>query len=155
MSDKTKGWIFVFFQFALLLVILFSSAYEFKYMNRPLTPVVHYIGVTFILIGAFLFTFTIISFGQRITPNPVPRDKAELRTTGIYSLLRHPMYFAILVMFLGVTLYFQAYYSMLWLAVLFVFFVLKASNEERFLSQKFPEYNQYKTTSKKLIPFIY
>ena len=155
MSDKAKGWIFVFVQFSLLLIIMFSSAIEFKQMTRAFSPVVHYIGVTLILIGTLLFTFTIINFGQMVTPNPVPRDKATLRTTGIYRLIRHPMYFSILVMFLGITLYFQAYYSFLWIAVLFVFFLVKSSAEEKFMSNKFPEYNQYKTTSKRIIPFIY
>ena len=155
MSDNVKGWLFVTVQFILLIIIILSSAYEFKYYPRPLMPVVHYIGVTFILIAAFMFTFIIISFGQFMTPNPVPRNNAILKTSGFYSLVRHPMYFTVLVLMLGIVLYFQAFYSMLWLPVLFVFFVLKASMEEKFLVKKFPQYTEYSIKVKRLIPFIY
>ncbi len=155
MTDKAKGWILVIIQFVLLTAVLLTSVYEFKYSGRALMPVVHYIGVTFILIGALLFTFILISFGQYMTPNPVPRDNTILRTTGIYSIVRHPMYFTVLVLLLGVILYFQAFYSLIWLLIAFVFLVYKISKEEEYLAKKFPGYNTYKKTTKRIIPFIY
>ncbi len=155
MTDKAKGWIYVVVQFLLLGIILFSSAIEFKYLNRPLTPVVHYIGVTFILLGTLCFMVVIINLDQAITPNPVPRDKAILRTGGVYKFIRHPMYFSILVIFFGVILYFQAYCSFLWLLGALVFFIAKSKQEEKYLINKFPEYSIYKLSSKRIIPFIY
>ena len=155
MSDNVKGWLFVVVQFILLFLIVFSSAYEFKYYPRPLMPLVHYIGVTFILLAAMMFTVIIISFGQYMTPNPVPRDKASLKTTGFYSIVRHPMYFTVLVLMLGVVLYFQAFFSLVWLPILFIFFMVKASMEEKFLKQKYPEYQAYSMHVKRIIPYIY
>lgn len=155
MSDNLKGWLYVAVQFILIILIVLSSAYEFKYYNRPLMPAVHYIGVTLILIAAMMFSVILISFGQIMTPNPVPRSKAVLKTTGFYALVRHPMYFTVLVLMLGVILYFQAFYSLLWLPVLLVFFILKSSMEEKFLKLKFPEYKEYSSHVKRIIPFIY
>ena len=155
MSDKAKGWILVAIQFTLLAIILLSSALEFKYAGRTLLPVIHYIGVTLILIGALLFTVILITFGQYMTPNPVPRDNAVLKTTGLYKYVRHPMYFTVLVLLLGVILYFQAFYSFIWLLIAFIFLVYKNTREEAFLLKKFPEYSEYKLTSKRIIPFIY
>ena len=155
MSDNVKGWLFVVVQFILLILIVLSSAYEFKYYPRPLMPVVHYIGVTFILLAAMLFTVIIISFGQYMTPNPVPREKAILKTTGFYTIVRHPMYFTVLLLMLGIVLYFQAFFSLIWLPILFIFFTVKASMEEKFLKQKYPEYHDYSKQVKRLIPFIY
>jgi protein-S-isoprenylcysteine O-methyltransferase Ste14 len=155
MSDKAKGWVLVVIQFALLGVTLFSAAYEFKFAGRALMPVVHYIGVTFILIGALLFTFILISFGQYMTPNPVPRNNSVLKTTGIYRLVRHPMYFTVLVLLIGVILYFQAFYSLVWLVIAFLFLIYKTTREEQYLTQKFPEYSEYKKTTKRIIPFLY
>lgn len=155
MSDKAKGWVLVAIQFTLLAIVLLSSAYEFKYAGRTLMPLVHYIGVTLILIGALLFTFIIISFGQFMTPNPVPRDNSVLKTTGIYSLIRHPMYFTVLVLLLGVILYFQAFYSITWLVIAFLFLVFKISKEESYLNRKFSDYSAYQKSTKRIIPFIY
>lgn len=155
MSDKAKGWVLVVIQFTLLAVILLSSAFEFKYAGRVLMPVVHYIGVTLILIGALLFTFILISFGQYMTPNPVPRDNAILKTTGLYKYVRHPMYFTVLVLLLGVILYFQAFFSLIWLVIAFFFLVYKSTFEESYLMKKFPEYTAYRSATKRIIPFTY
>lgn len=155
MSDKAKGWVLAFIQFALMAVIMLVSAYEFKVMNRPLVPIIHYIGVTLILLGVMFFMVVVLNFGQLITPNPVPRDKAVLRTTGIYKYIRHPMYTSALGLFLGIALYFQAYYSIGLVLVLFIFFVFKTSAEEKFLRKKFREYSSYSSSSKRFLPFIY
>lgn len=155
MTDKAKGWVLVAIQFTLLAVILLSAAYEFKYAGRELMPIVHYIGVTLILIGALLFTFILISFGQFMTPNPVPRDNSSLKTTGIYGLIRHPMYFTVLVLLLGVILYFQAFYTLVLLLTAFVFLVYKITKEEEYLIKKFPEYTEYRRRTKRIIPFLY
>jgi protein-S-isoprenylcysteine O-methyltransferase Ste14 len=155
MSDKAKGWVLVVIQFTLLAIILLSSAFEFKYVNRELMPVVHYIGVTLILIGALFFTVILITFGQYMTPNPVPRDKAVLKTTGLYKFVRHPMYFTVLVLLLGVILYFQAFYSLIWLVIAFFFLVFKSTFEESYLMKKFPEYSEYRDRTKRIIPFVY
>lgn len=155
MTDKAKGWIYVTVQFLLLGIILFSSAIEFKYMNRPLTPIVHYIGVTFILLGTLFFMVILLSFGQFMTPNPYPRDKAILKTGGVYKYVRHPMYFTVLVLFFGIILYFQAYYSFIWLIIAFMFLIIKSTQEEKFLLMKFPEYSAYMQSTKRLIPLIY
>lgn len=155
MSDKAKGWVFAVIQFVYLAVIMLVSAYEFKYMNRPLVPIVTYIGVTLILLGTMFFTVVVLNFGQMITPNPVPREKAILKTSGIYKYIRHPMYTSVLVMFLGIVLYFQAYFSLALVVGLFIFFVLKTNYEEQFLRNRFPEYPEYSTHSKRFFPFLY
>ena len=155
MSDKAKGWVLVTIQFTLLFIIIISSAYEFKLVNRPLFPLIHYIGVTLILIGTALFTVIIINFGQYMSPNPVPREKSALKINGVYKFVRHPMYFTVLVLILGVILYFQAFYSLVWLVIAFFFLVYKSTIEESYLLKKFPEYSDYRASTKRIIPSIY
>lgn len=155
MSDNQKGWLLVVFQFTLLAVIVASSAAEFKYINRPLFPIVHYTGVTLILIGVLLFMLVLFNFGQYMTPNPVPGDRSILKTTGFYAIVRHPMYFTVLVLITGVILYFQAFYSLVWIPAALIFLLYKIKHEENFLKKKFPEYSEYMTRTKRIIPFIY
>lgn len=155
MKDKLKGWLIVVAQFTLFAVIIFSAASEFKFINRPLFPLIHYIGVTLILLGILLFMFVLLTFGQFMTPNPVPRDNYKLNTSGFYAIIRHPMYFTVLVLITGVILYFQAFYSLVWIPAAFIFLMYKIKLEEHFLSKKFPGYNDYRINTKKIIPFIY
>jgi len=155
MSDKAKGWVYVLIQGFLFVVIVFSSAFERKYLIHPYNKFISYIGIVLVFTGVLLFLTALINFGQKITPNPVPKETYELRTTGLYSIVRHPMYFSFLILFTGAPLYFNAYFSLVWIIMLFIFFVSKTKLEERYLSEKFPEYKQYQLTTKRLIPSVY
>jgi protein-S-isoprenylcysteine O-methyltransferase Ste14 len=134
---------------------VFSSRYERKYFNFSHSKTAAYIGLGLTIIGVLLFIASLISFRQRITPNPVPKESYKLQTTGLYSIVRHPIYFSLLVMFTGVPIHLNAYISLLWVVVLFLFFMKKAGIEEGYLLQKFPEYKEYQSKVKRLIPFVY
>ena len=103
-----------------------------------------------ILLGRSLF-----DLGQNLTPLPHPRDDGQLVQTGIYSLVRHPLYSG--VIFLAFT---YASWQMSWLhflgvIALFIFFDAKARKEEVWLTKKFPLYANYRISVKKLIPWVY
>ena len=103
-----------------------------------------------ILLGRSLF-----DLGQNLTPLPHPRDDGQLVQTGIYSLVRHPLYSG--VIFLAFT---YASWQMSWLhflgaIALFIFFDAKARKEEVWLTEKFPLYANYRISVKKLIPWVY
>jgi protein-S-isoprenylcysteine O-methyltransferase Ste14 len=55
----------------------------------------------------------------------------------------------------GSVFFFQAYISLVFVIALFLLFRSKAKFEERFLVEKFSEYAEYQTKTRKLIPFIY
>ena len=155
MNDKAKGWVYVLIQGLLFVTIVFSSVFERKYLSHPNNKIISYIGIVLVFSGVLLFLTALINFGQKITPNPVPKETYELRTTGLYSTVRHPMYFSFLILFTGVVLYFQAYFSFVWIILLLLFFINKIQLEEKYLSEKFHEYKEYQSTTKRLIPFIY
>jgi protein-S-isoprenylcysteine O-methyltransferase Ste14 len=103
-----------------------------------------------ILLGRSFF-----DLGQNLTPLPHPRDDGQLVQTGIYSLVRHPLYSG--VIFLAFT---YASWQISWMhflgaIALFIFFDAKATKEEVWLTEKFPPYANYRTSVKKLIPWIY
>ncbi len=68
----------------------------------------------------------------------------EARTTGIYSKLRHPMYFGFMLWLVGFPLFWQSIITLI-TAVLWVpAFVSWQILEEKQLEEKFPEYRAYK-----------
>lgn len=154
MKDSTKGWVYVAVQFALAGIIIISSYIEGRNVDYGI-PYMHWIGVVLLVTGGILILFAVFNFGQMITPNPIPLDKNMLRTGGLYKYVRHPMYFSVLILLIGVVFYFSAVFSLVWIFAAFLFLSHKADFEERFLIRKFPEYNSYRNLTKKLIPFIY
>jgi len=102
------------------------------------------------LVGAGLFTL-----GRSVTPFPHPRDGGELRTQGIYAWIRHPVYSGLIFAALGWALAWMSPFGMLWALVVAIFFDRKAVREERWLSERFPEYADYARRVHKFIPGVY
>ena len=155
MSSKQKGWIFVAFQIMIVSAVVISSIIEKKYSGNYRTYALDYLTFIFLSLGFLLGIFSFINFGQKITPNPVPGDDAQLRTTGLYSKIRHPIYLSVLLLLLGLIFFFAAFYTLVVYVIAIAFIVVKIRFEEQQLMIKFPEYEDYRKHTKKLLPYIY
>ena len=134
----------VVLQFSLIGVLLVSSDWHFSKITISIYAIAIFIG---------LWAIKSMHFGHfNIIPDPMPNIK--LVTTGPYQFIRHPMYFSILLFFLAVVIMDVSLVSMgLYLNLFLVLFV-KLSYEEYLLTQSLPDYPQYQSKTKRLIPFI-
>lgn len=85
------------------------------------------------------------------------REQHKLVSTGLYAMIRHPMYTSFLLMSLG-----QAFLIANWVAGLAgligfaVLFFLRIDKEERMMLENFgPQYRTYMERTKRLIPYLY
>jgi len=69
--------------------------------------------------------------------------------------VRHPIYLGVILVSFGWAGIEQTIYTLVLAFIVLIFFDLKSRQEERWLTQKFSEYAEYKMTTKKLIPFVY
>ncbi|MEC9485907.1 MAG: methyltransferase [Prosthecochloris sp.] len=92
---------------------------------------------------------------EYVTPLPYPVDHNELVQHGIYAYVRHPLYSSQLIAGLGWCIYTLSLSHLLLLAVAFLFFDVKASKEELWLTERHPEYRTYAAKVKKFIPWVY
>jgi protein-S-isoprenylcysteine O-methyltransferase Ste14 len=152
---RTKGYIFVILQFTIAGLIIISALLEPIYLNHTGNYTIRIIGGLLLISGLLIIVVTLINFRQLITPNPVPRDSAQLRTTGIYGYIRHPMYLSVLTALIGFTLYYNSYYTLILCFAGVIFITIKIRFEEKYLNEKFDDYKSYSLRTKKLIPFIY
>jgi protein-S-isoprenylcysteine O-methyltransferase Ste14 len=80
----------------------------------------------------------------------------ELVRTGPYRFLRHPIYTAMLGMFLGTAIASSQYHALLGLAILVLAYLRKTSLEEDILQQTFgTEYDAYRRDTWALVPFLF
>lgn len=82
------------------------------------------------------------------------KPKQRLVTTGIYSLIRHPIYASFAISYIGAEVLVG---SWLWIAFLFLFIpaYLQAKKEEVVLLKHFgKKYKDYQQTTRMLVPFI-
>jgi protein-S-isoprenylcysteine O-methyltransferase Ste14 len=104
--------------------------------------------------GAALMLWAHRSLGPSFSTLPEPPRQAALVERGPYRRIRHPMYAGGLLLFGGLSLAFSAA-ALVPLAVLAAFWWLKASEEERRLESRFPDYAEYRQrTPHRLIPFV-
>ncbi len=97
----------------------------------------------------------VISLGRNLTALPKPIDNGEMVASGLYRVVRHPIYAGII---LGALAWALLCGSLIGLALsvgVFIFFDRKSRREEAWLVERYAGYRAYQRRVKKLLPFIY
>ena len=105
--------------------------------------------------GLILIIKGLLDLGQNLTPLPYPKLDGELIQSGIYGIVRHPLYAGLMALAQAWAIWQLSLSHLGLLAVGFLFFDRKASREEAWLSEKYPDYLSYQQRVKKLIPWVY
>ena len=84
------------------------------------------------------------------------QDGQTVVSTGLYGIVRHPMYLATLLMFMPLPLILGSLWGLLAFAAYPVMLVVRICNEEKVLSAGLSGYTEYKTKVKfRLIPYVW
>ncbi|WP_036216234.1 MULTISPECIES: methyltransferase family protein [Massilia] len=121
----------------------------------PAPTVFRFFGAAAVLIGIAVLGSSAVSLGKSLTPFPRPLPTAELVTNGAYRLVRHPIYFGLLLAALGISLFTLSPLRLLLTLLLGVFFDCKATREEKWLLERYPGYPAYQARVRKLVPYLY
>lgn len=112
-------------------------------------------GLSLMLAGTGVGVLSARALGASLTPFPRPSGKATFVASGLYRVVRHPIYLGGLLFLLGVSLLLSPW-ALAVTAVLGVLWGLKARVEERFLHEHYAEYAKYcERTRYRLVPFVY
>jgi protein-S-isoprenylcysteine O-methyltransferase Ste14 len=146
MDDLQKGKRLVFLQLALIIVLaLFPDSAT---VDQRLS-----IGGTVLLaIGLVILFAGFKGLGKSLTANPVPIEDGKLVTTGIFSIVRHPIYLGLLVVTLGLVVSSGVWAQILVWAALAMLLTYKMRWEEVLLTAKYKGYADYMTKVPALIP---
>lgn len=150
MNSRARGYIYVAGQF-LLLFLLFTAPRATNPFG-PLSDLLSYAGIALMFAGVIVLVMSFLNLGKALTANPVPKETAELVTTGLYARVRHPIYFALLLLAFGVVLDAGWWPQVIIAAMLYIQLQIKASFEEGLLRKKFPDYAAYATKTPMFIP---
>ena len=114
-----------------------------------------YAGAGFLVVAAGVAGAGVLALGKNLTPFPKPSACAELVQYGIYSIIRHPLYTAVILTGFGWAMLWVSWPSGLAAAALIPFFHAKSCREETFLRERFPGYREYEARTSRFIPRIY
>lgn len=105
--------------------------------------------------AAILLLKGLLDLGGNLTPLPHPKDEGELVQSGVYRVVRHPLYSGLTLAALSWAVYQVSLSHTVAALILLLFFNAKADREETWLVEKYPDYQDYRKQVKKLIPWVY
>ena len=145
MRQRLYSYVLVTLQFLVIGTMLLSSASLFSSV----------LAIIVFACGALMGLYAVFHNNlKNINIIPEIKQDAVLITTGAYAYIRHPMYFSVLLMMLGVLIadvnvLHGGLYLLLTLTLL-----LKAHKEEKLWMEKSEAYKAYMQKTKSIIPFI-
>jgi protein-S-isoprenylcysteine O-methyltransferase Ste14 len=147
-NDKSRGNLYVAIQFVFLAVLVFAPAGALW----PTNGVVGFAGVALEVVGFGVLAVSFINLGKSLTAHPMPLATGALKTSGLYAVVRHPIYLGLLLVATGLTLHGASLWHVVGLVGLSVLLHVKAGFEERLLRAAYPEYEAYARRVGRLIP---
>ena len=138
---RGQGWVAA--QFALLGLALVIGVLDLSGWPDSLRDGLRYVGVLLISGGVVIAVYAVLGLGSSLTAATAPVEHGQLRTDGIYGVVRLPIYSALLVIVLGWALV-STPWLLLVLGALAVELDLKRQVEEGFLERRYDDYARYR-----------
>ncbi len=124
---------------------------------RTINYIIASFGILMFSIGSFIRWMAIIQLNRDFTVDVVINLEHQLKTDGLYRMVRHPSYLGLLLIMVGLSLGMNSLLSIMIVNIpVIVALLYRTSVEERILEEEFgPKYRDYKKRTKKVIPYIY
>jgi len=153
-KEKQQKIIQITFTFLFLAGFIVSGFDKrFGWSDIPVSRVI--LADIFILLGYLLvfFVFKQNSYASRVVE---VEQNQKVISTGLYRIVRHPMYIGILIMFIPTPIALGSYWGLISMGSIPFALALRILNEEKVLCHELPGYKEYcQTTRYRLIPFIW
>ena len=133
--------------------VLAGLDFRFSWSDAPL-PVVIAASVIF-LTGYGLYA-EVMRENAYLSRTVKVEEGQTVISTGLYGIIRHPMYTASILMFLSIPLVMGSWYALIPFALYPALMVIRVLDEEKLLTAELQGYAEYKTKVRyRLIPFIW
>ena len=136
--------ILVIFQFLIISLhfIKLESLHKIQIIQG--NSIFSFLGFIIIIIASIIMLLAIKDLGNNLSPFPRPIANGNLITSGIYRFFRHPMYYALIFISLGVFIIKLSFYYLCLTIILTLVIKFKIILEEEYLNKKFKNYLFYK-----------
>ena len=138
----------VFLQFFIISLHFFQWGFLPQKKIIQASPFSYFLGILIIIIAFIIMLVSIKHLGRNLSPFPRPINNSNLVTKGIYRFTRHPMYYSLLFISIGVFIIKLSIYYLFLTISLALIIKFKIALEEKYLMNKFKNYYLYKNDVK-------
>ena len=138
----------VFLQFFIISLHFFKWEFLSQKQIIQASPFSYCLGILIIIIAFIIMLVAIKELGRNLSPFPRPINNSNLVTTGIYRFIRHPMYYSLIFISVGIFMTKLSIYYLFLSISLGLIIKFKITLEEQYLNNKFKNYLLYKNEVK-------
>ena len=152
-EDEQKTVILVSGIIFLLAFILAGLNFRFGWFNLP-SIVVIIASVIFLL--AYIMYAEVLRENEYLSRTVEVSEDQKVVDSGLYGIVRHPMYTSTIFLFLSMPLVLDSIFSFIVMLVYPIIIIFRIRNEEKVLENELIGYKEYKEKVKyKLIPYLW
>ncbi len=116
-------------------------------------PVLRWIGAALVVLAVVIGVVAMRQLGRQLVVQPTPIADSSMVDHGLYGIVRHPIYLAVLTGATGVALVYASATGVVLVLCLAVLLDRKSAHEERLLVAVHPDYVDYRRRVRwKLVP---
>ena len=138
----------VFLQFFIISLHFFQWEFLPQKQIIQASPLFYCLGILIIIIALIIILVSIKDLGRNLSPFPRPINNSKLVITGIYRFTRHPMYYSLIFISIGIFIIKLSIYYLFLTISLALIIKFKIALEEKYLMNKFNNYLLYKNEVK-------
>ena len=140
---KSYEFSLVLLQFSIIILHFIHLEFIPKKEIMQVNFIFSFVGFLLIIISTIVMLISIKDLGSNLSPFPRPIVNGNLTTTGIYSFVRHPMYYSLILISFGFFITKLSFYHLCLTISLALIIKLKITLEEKYLNKKFKNYFIY------------
>ncbi len=144
----------------LISLMMFVSSFivagvNFRFKLTQLQDIVVMVACVIFLI-AYLMYMEVLRENEYLSRNVEVTENQKVIDTGLYGIVRHPMYTSTVFLFLSMPLILGSIYSFIIMLIYPIIIEFRIKNEEKILESELEGYEEYKNKVKyKIFPFIW
>lgn len=154
-ETRTVQKIIISGSFLLLPAVMIFSAFDHRFGWSPVPMAVSVIGDALVALGLGLSMLVVIQ-NNYAAANITVEEGQKVISTGLYGLVRHPMYVGVLIMMLGIPLALDSWWGLVILVPGVIGLVFRILDEEKMLKQELDGYSEYvQKVHYRLVPYVW
>jgi protein-S-isoprenylcysteine O-methyltransferase Ste14 len=147
--------VIVLFIFGAFVTLIALRPLDYRFGWSPVPWYVSIIGDALVVFSFYVF-YLVSKVNTYAAANVRVEEGQRVIDTGVYGLVRHPMYFGALFLIIGTPLALGSWWTLLLTPVFLLLLYFRIASEEKVLMRDLPGYVEYQNKVKyRLMPFVW